>query len=133
SCLWRHDHAPAGFQWIDCLDKENSVLTYLRRDGDAHLVVVLNLTPVSHADYRIGAPAPGRYRLALNTDDDAFDGTGFPIPAELETEGSPMHGFPQSLLLRLPPLAALVLAPVAVEKPKKKRATKKAAAPKRKK
>jgi 1,4-alpha-glucan branching enzyme len=126
ACLWRHDHDPSGFQWIDCLDRENSVLTYMRRDGDTHLVVVLNLTPMSHAPYRIGAPKEGRYRLALNTDDAAFDGNAFAVEAELSTEPVPMHGFPQSLTLRLPPLAALVFAPIADKPVKRKPATKKA-------
>jgi 1,4-alpha-glucan branching enzyme len=120
-CLWRHDHEPEGFQWIDCLDRENSVLAYTRRDGDDHVVVVLNLTPVSHATYRIGAPSAGRYRLVLNTDDARFDGTGFAVEQELATDGEPMHGFPQSLTLRLPPLSVLVLAPVAAKKAKSPR------------
>jgi 1,4-alpha-glucan branching enzyme len=128
SCFWRHDHDPSGFQWIDCLDRENSVLTYARHDGDQHLVVVLNLTPVTHAGYRIGAPAAGRYRLLLNTDDVKFDGTGFAVEGELATEAEPMHGLPQSLTLRLPPLAALVLAPVAAAR--KKAASKRKQTPK---
>jgi 1,4-alpha-glucan branching enzyme len=119
-CLWRNDHEAKGFQWIDCLDRENSVLAYVRRDGDDHLVVVLNLTPVPHQTYRIGAPAAGRYRLILNTDDVSFDGSGFAVEHELATEDTPMHGFAQSLNLRLPPLAALVFAPVPVAAPRKK-------------
>ena len=130
SCLLRRDHEADGFQWIDCLDRENSVLAYTRRDGDEHLVVVLNLTPMSHATYRIGAPQAGRYRLVLNTDDANFDGTGFEVATELATEDEPQHGFPQSLTLRLPPLSALVFEPVAVKKPTKKKAAKKAASKK---
>jgi 1,4-alpha-glucan branching enzyme len=125
-CLWRHDHEAAGFQWIDCLDRENSVLTYSRRDGDDHLVVVLNLTPVTHATYRIGTPKAGRYRLILNTDDVNFDGTGFAVETEPATEPESKHGFPQSLNLRLPPLAALVYEPVPEAKTKAKAPRKKA-------
>jgi len=90
------------------------------------VVVVLNLTPVSHATYRIGAPQAGRYRLVLNTDDVQFDGTGFEAAAELATEDEPQHGFPQSLTLRLPPLSALVFAPVAAAQSTTKNAAKKA-------
>ena len=120
SCLWRHDHEPEGFQWIDCVDRENSVLAFVRRDCDDQLLVVLNLTPVTHDNYRIGAPVAGRYRLELNTDDAAFDGTGFAVETEIATEAEPQHGFPQSLSLRLPPLAALVFAPIAAKKRKRK-------------
>jgi 1,4-alpha-glucan branching enzyme len=131
--LWRHDHDSSGFQWIDCLDRENSVLSFMRRDGDDHLVVVMNMTPIAHPTYRIGAPLVGRYRLVLNTDDASFDGTAFEVEAELATDPEPMHGFPQSLSLSLPPLSVLVFAPVVEEKAKpavKKKAVKKAAAPK---
>ncbi len=117
-CLWRSDHEPEGFQWIDCLDRENSVLAYSRRAGDDHLVVVLNLTPVAHPTYRIGAPSAGRYRLILNTDDLRFDGSGLAVEHELATDGEPMHGFPRSLTLRLPPLSALVFAPAAASRAK---------------
>jgi 1,4-alpha-glucan branching enzyme len=127
-CLWRRDHEVAGFQWIDCLDRENSVLAFRRRDGDEHLVVVLNLTPVTHTGYRIGAPAAGRYRLVLNTDDASFDGTGFAVESELTTEPEEKHGFPQSLSLRLPPLAALVFEPVVKGKAKRSTAPRKKAA-----
>jgi 1,4-alpha-glucan branching enzyme len=65
----------------------------------------------------------------LNTDDASFDGTGFAVETELATEDEPKHGFPQSLNLRLPPLAALVFAPVGASTTKKK-TTKKAANPK---
>ena len=129
SCLWRRDHEPSGFQWIDCLDRENSVLAYARHDGDDHLVVVLNLTPVTHESYRVGAPAAGRYRVVLNTDDGRFDGTGFAVEPEIATDAEPKHGFAQSLLLRLPPLAAIVFAPVHAKK--RKAATKTASRRKR--
>jgi 1,4-alpha-glucan branching enzyme len=129
SCLWRHDHEAEGFQWIDCLDRENSVLAFVRRDGNDFLVVVLNLTPVTHTNYRIGAPMAGRYRLVLNTDDAGFDGTGFTVEPELATEAEPKHGFEQSLSLQLPPLAVLVFAPVAPPAPALKIKKRRASAP----
>jgi 1,4-alpha-glucan branching enzyme len=107
-CLWRGDHDPEGFRWIDCGDRTNSVVSYERIDREDRLLVVLNLTPVTHEAYRIGAPRSGAYRLVLNTDDARFDGTGFDVAAEIPTEPEPQHGMPQSLVLRLPPLAALV-------------------------
>jgi 1,4-alpha-glucan branching enzyme len=135
-CLWRRDHEPEGFQWIDCQDRKNSVLAYVRRDGDDHLVVVLNLTPVAHEHYRIGAPLAGRYRLIVNTDDAVYGGTGFVTETELTTDSEPMHGFPQSLTLRLPGLSALVFEPIVKRKRAKRapvvRESRVAATPKKK-
>jgi 1,4-alpha-glucan branching enzyme len=110
-CLWRVDPDPEGFAWIDCNDRENSVISYERRDGPDHLVVVLNFTPVPREEYRVGAPVPGRYVQRFTSDDPRFGGSQFATSPVLDTEDIPFHGHPQSLRLRLPPLGALVLGP----------------------
>ncbi|MQX35369.1 1,4-alpha-glucan branching protein GlgB [Roseospira navarrensis] len=112
--LHRHDCESDGFYWIDCTDYQNSVVAYVRRESaepDADFVlVVCNLTPMVREDYRIGAPQPGWYEEILNSDDARFGGSGVTndravaLPQEA-------HGFPQSLLLTLPPLATVILKP----------------------
>jgi len=109
SAFWRFDHEPQGFSWIDVADKDNSVVSYVRRDGDRQAVVAINLTPVPRGDYRIGAPSPGRYQMLLNSDDRRFGGSGWGAVEAVESEEVPFHGYPQSLRLNLPPLGALVL------------------------
>jgi 1,4-alpha-glucan branching enzyme len=111
SPLWRRDYQPEGFSWIDVADRESSVLSFVRRDGPDHAIVVMNLTPVPRPDYRIGAPSNCTYRLRLSTDDAAFGGSGFPVRAETPAEPSPFHGYPQSIRLDLPPLGVLVMVP----------------------
>ncbi|HEX6059043.1 MAG TPA: 1,4-alpha-glucan branching protein GlgB, partial [Gemmatimonadaceae bacterium] len=111
SCFWRRDHEPEGFSWIDVADRDNSVLSYLRRDGAEHAIVVLNLTPVPRENYRIGAPGEGTYVELLNSDDGRFAGSGYPTVQRAESEASPFHGFERSIRLTLPPLSMLVLAP----------------------
>jgi 1,4-alpha-glucan branching enzyme len=107
--LWREDHDPRGFQWIDVADAMNSVLSYVRRDGDDHLVVVLNLTPIPREDYRIGAPEPGTYVQRFSSDDRRYGGSEVRTLVSVDTEDTPFHGYPQSMRLVLPPLGALVL------------------------
>jgi 1,4-alpha-glucan branching enzyme len=110
-CLWRSDYQPGGFAWLDCNDRRNSVVSYVRQDGEDSLVVVLNLTPAPHDDYRVGMPDAGRYAERLSSDAALYGGSGFETLPTPETEPLPAHGFPHSLRLRLPPLAALVLRP----------------------
>ncbi|MBZ5639959.1 MAG: 1,4-alpha-glucan branching protein GlgB [Acidobacteriia bacterium] len=110
-CLWRSDPDPWGFSWIDCNDHASSVISYLRRDGDGHLVVILNLTPVPRDGYRVGTPRAGRYAKGLSTDDPAYGGSGYGGLESVLTEPIPFHGQPQSVKLDLPPLAAMVLVP----------------------
>jgi 1,4-alpha-glucan branching enzyme len=109
--LWRNDPSPDGFRWISVNDRENSVLAYERRDGDAHVVVAFNLTPVPRDGYRIGAPRAGTYRRLLCTDEQRYGGSGYPTPERIETMASPMHGYEHSMELRLPPLSAVLLVP----------------------
>jgi 1,4-alpha-glucan branching enzyme len=111
SAFWRLDHDPSGFQWIDVHDRNNSVLSYVRRDGDRHAVVVLNMTPLPRDEYRIGVPEMGAYVQILSTDDPRFGGSGHPTRERVEVDPSPFHGYPQSMRLTLPPLGAIVLVP----------------------
>jgi 1,4-alpha-glucan branching enzyme len=110
-CLWRRDHEPDGFSWIDCNDRENSIVSYQRRDGEDHRVVVCNFTPVAREDYRIGVPRAGEYVRELSSDDPRYGGSEFETLARVATEPIETHGHPQSARLRLPPLGALILKP----------------------
>jgi 1,4-alpha-glucan branching enzyme len=109
--LWRSDPDPWGFAWIDCADRDSSIVSFLRRDGEDGVVVVLNLTPVPREGYRIGTPRPGRWLCRLSSDDGAFGGSGYPVPPEVGVEPTPWQGWPHSMLVTLPPLSALVLVP----------------------
>ncbi len=107
--FWRDDATWEGFKWIDVSDKENSVLSYLRRAGDSEAVIILNLTPIPRERYRVGVPKPGRYELLLSTDDRAWGGSGHGAFSAVEADASPFHGQPNSVELTLPPLGALIL------------------------
>jgi len=109
--LFRGDPDPENFSWVDCSDRANSIMSYVRRYAGDELFVVLNFTPVPRENYRLGAPSPGRWRERLSTDDPRFGGSEFETLASVETEPVPMHGRAQSFALRLPPLGALVLVP----------------------
>jgi 1,4-alpha-glucan branching enzyme len=97
-----------GFRWIDCNDAEQSVLSYLRQDGEHRVVVVLNFTPLPREDYGVGVPAPGRYRVLLNSDAALYGGSNIG-PSAAEAEASGWNGLPFSIRLTLPPLGALIL------------------------
>ena len=109
--LWRSDPDTFGFEWIDCSDKDNSVMSYMRRDVDKFVVVVLNFTPVPREGYRIGVPRSGRYVERLSTDDQRFGGSDFRTFAVVDADPVPTHGREWSLSLNLPPLGALILEP----------------------
>jgi 1,4-alpha-glucan branching enzyme len=107
------DCQPGGFEWIDCGDAENGVVSLLRRgrEVDPPVVAVFNFTPVLRGGYRVGLPAGGRWRELLNSDARAYGGGGAGNLGGVEAEPVPWHGRPASAVLTVPPLAAVFLAP----------------------
>jgi 1,4-alpha-glucan branching enzyme len=113
AALHQTDCTPAGFQWIDCSDWEQSVVSFVRRAEDpAHFVLVIcNFTPVPRAGYRVGTPAPGYYREILNTDAAVYGGSNVGNEGGVWSEAHPWQGQPHSLVVTLPPLAVVVFKP----------------------
>ncbi|MFA7095214.1 MAG: 1,4-alpha-glucan branching protein GlgB [Gammaproteobacteria bacterium] len=111
TALHKWDFEPQGFEWIDCNDAAQSVLSYLRRDGDDVVVVVLNFTPVPRENYRIGVPRPGYYREILNSDSIYYGGSNMGNGPGVMADDIPWMARPYSLNLTLPPLAGIVLRP----------------------
>ena len=110
--LYQHDFSAEGFEWVDCRDTEASVLSFLRKDRDGGLLlVVCNFTPVVRDNYQVGVPRGGWWRECLNSDAPLYGGSGQGNLGGVESAPVPAHGRYHSLMLRLPPLGALFLAP----------------------
>ncbi|MDD3759434.1 MAG: 1,4-alpha-glucan branching protein GlgB [Acidithiobacillus sp.] len=109
AALHEQDFQHEGFQWIDCHDARQSVLSFLRwdRNGD-FVVVVCNFTPVPREQYRIGVPHAGTYREIFNSDAAAYGGSNMGN-APRDSEALSWSGLPASLSLTLPPLAVVYL------------------------
>ncbi len=111
AALHEIDFEGNGFEWIDYGDRDNSVLSWLRRDrGGAYIVCVMNLTPVVREGYRVGVPTGGRFHTLINTDSAAYGGSGVG-PASVFADDQGHHGRSHSLQLTLPPLATLIIQP----------------------
>ncbi len=108
TALHHHDCEHEGFEWIDCHDASQSVVSFLRHSGEQPVVVVLNFTPVVRHNYRIGVPMRGLYRELLNTDAVCYGGSGVGNCGSTTTEDIPWMGRNYSINLVLPPLGALV-------------------------
>ena len=104
------DCEPEGFEWIDCDDTEQSVISYIRRGKDRNqlVVIVCNFTPVVRRNYRIGVSRGGYYRERVNTDSEVYGGGNVGNLGGGVAEAVPCHDQPFSLALTLPPLAALI-------------------------
>jgi 1,4-alpha-glucan branching enzyme len=116
--LYRHlpalhqlDHSPAGFEWVDASDSEQSVISLLRKGTSSGevVLVVLNFTPITRYGYEVGVPREGQWEEVLNTDAKQYGGGGCGNAGGVLAEARPKHGRPFSLSLTLPPLGAVFL------------------------
>ncbi|NJL42535.1 MAG: 1,4-alpha-glucan branching enzyme, partial [Pseudanabaena sp. SU_2_4] len=98
-----------GFQWIDCSDNQNSVVSFLRKDKSGNAVVVIcNFTPVLHSNYRIGVPKKGFYSEIFNSDATVYGGSGAGNYGGKHSENWGYHNMPFSIDVCLPSLGTLV-------------------------
>ncbi len=113
AALHQVDFEPAGFEWVDFQDVDNSVVVFLRRarTRDDHLAVVSNLTPVPRPAYRIGVPEACFYREILNTDLEKYGGSGVTNHPGRQAVPLSWHNQPCSMELALPPLGVVILKP----------------------
>jgi len=109
--LWRDDFEEYGFQWIDCNDNKNSVISFMRREKSTGewLVVIANFTPQAHSNYRIGVPVSGYFEELFNTDAENYGGSNMGNMGGSFTDEWHIHGYDYSLDLTLPPLSVLVM------------------------
>ena len=105
--LWDGDCGAEGFRWIDSADHANSIFSYARstRDGSSQILVLLNLTPVLRANYRVGLPRAGHWDEVLNSDAEIYGGGNKGNRGGVHASGIPMHNQPQSAEFNLPPLS----------------------------
>jgi len=107
--LHRYDFESQGFEWIDCHDCQQSVLSFVRQADGEQLICVFNFTPVVRQGYRIGLPRQGAYREVLNTDSASYGGSNSGNAGWITADDRGWMGRPASAMITLPPLGALVL------------------------
>ncbi|HYO77270.1 MAG TPA: alpha amylase C-terminal domain-containing protein, partial [Thermoanaerobaculia bacterium] len=106
------DMSPDGFEWVDCCDTENSIVTVMRKSKsrpDEVVVIALNFTPLPRQNYQIGVPRGGHWREILNSDAPLYGGSGQGNMGGVDAAPIPLHGRRWSATVTLPPLGAVFL------------------------
>ncbi|AZZ95925.1 1,4-alpha-glucan branching protein GlgB [Pseudoalteromonas sp. R3] len=113
--LFELDNSPCGFQWIDCHNGEQSILSFARfgKSRADLMVVVSHFTPQVLHSYRIGVPQAGIYQVVFNSDDTDLFGSGIaPVAHQqqmLQSKAIGSHGFEHSIEITIPPLSTVYL------------------------
>ena len=139
--LWQRAFDSDGFEWIDADNADQSIISFIRRGDDPKedLVILINFDVNAREDFRMGVPEWGVYEELFNTDNERFGGSGVVNTGKIKCQDEPWNGREQSIVVRVPPLAGMVLKRTGtLRRPakktaaaEKKPATKKASAPKK--
>jgi 1,4-alpha-glucan branching enzyme len=115
--LWQVDFTHEGFKWMDSNDVDNSVIGFARfaYDHRDHLVCIVNFTPQTLHNYKMGVPSGMAYQEILNSDADRFGGSNVVNLNILEPTQEPYGEAPYHINLSLPPLSGVILKPVLEE------------------
>ena len=130
AALWQRGYESGGFEWIDADNSDQSIVSFVRRGDDPadDLVILINFDVNAREDFRLGVPEWGVYAEKFNSDAAEFGGSGVLNEGRLRCEDVAWNGREQSIVLRVPPLAGVVLKKVAKQAKPKKPAAKTAAA-----
>ncbi len=111
--LHQRDFDYRGFEWIDCHNRQDSVLAYIRRAADPNdfLVVAMNFTPVPRHNYCIGVPEKCWYQELFNSDSAFYTGSNVGNGPGVMAIEPGHHGRPAAIEIALPPLGAVVFKP----------------------
>jgi 1,4-alpha-glucan branching enzyme len=110
----------SSFEWIDGGNSNDSILIYTRKGHDVvnDLVVVLNMTPITHHGFRVGMPSTGKWTEIFNSDAKAYWGSGVENSGPLVAEAVSWHGRDNSISIAVPPLGAVIFKKAAQVPPK---------------
>ncbi|MBL4810948.1 MAG: 1,4-alpha-glucan branching protein GlgB [Rhodobacteraceae bacterium] len=108
--LYAKDCDASGFEWIDGGDADSSILSFARygNDGDPPCLVICNFTPVERTGFRQGVPQAGRWDEIINTDAQAYGGSGKGNLGGAASDAVAAHGRDHSINITLPPLSTLI-------------------------
>jgi 1,4-alpha-glucan branching enzyme len=109
--VWSRDNDPSGFQWIDANDAGRNVFSFIRKGSDdsPDVVCVANFASVPHDDYRVGLPTEGEWEEILNTDAEAYAGSGVGNFGSVTAVAGDWSGQPAHATIVVPPLATVWL------------------------
>ena len=108
--LYRMDYDPQGFEWINCVDWEKSMVSFMRRTAkpEETLVVICNFSDVAYDAHQVGVPYAGKYKEILNSDAEAYGGSGFVNPRVKIAKKVECDDRPYSLTVKVPALGICI-------------------------
>ena len=111
--LYENEFDGSGFEWIDCENRGDSVLIWMRKAKRAEdfVIICCNFTPVVRDNYLVGVPEGGVYQELFNSDSQYYGGSNAGNLTKLTASQPGHHSRPYKLSIKLPPLGCVILKP----------------------
>ena len=111
--LYERGYTDDGFTWIDADNSKQSIVSFVRQgeDIDDDLVILINFDPASYESFRVGVPREGDWEVIFDSDRPEFGGSGYAgeEPYTCSSEPYPWNGQMDSIEIKVPGLAGVVL------------------------
>ncbi len=108
--LYAMDYSPEGFEWIDSISANESIIVFERKTDKKEdtLVIICNFTPMEHTAYQVGVPYRGKYKEIFSSDDRRFGGEGKNNKTLRQTKKEACNEREYSISVTVPPLSFTV-------------------------
>ena len=108
--LWKLDYDSDGFEWINCVEWEKSMVTFLRKSKKQEdtLVVICNFSDVTYEEELVGVPYAGKYKELLNSDAKEYGGTGVVNPRVKIAKKEETDDRPYTIKVKVAPLSVAI-------------------------
>ncbi|MFT3702326.1 MAG: 1,4-alpha-glucan branching protein GlgB [Agriterribacter sp.] len=109
--LYQNQFNIYGFEWVDLNHRDQSVIVYKRKGKDPKedVLVVLNMTPNVHFDWKIRVYGKEQWKEIFNSDQKKYWGSGNVLNPDVKTILIDKKEKLYEVNLHLPPLGAVVL------------------------
>ena len=109
SPLYELDNVPEGFEWINNISANETILVFLRKDEAGRtLLIVLNFADAPRNNYKIGVPFEGMYKEIFSSDNEKYGGYGMVNPRVKASKKSECDGREDSIKIKVAPLSVSI-------------------------
>ena len=127
--LFQKDYDPSGFEWINCMDADENLLSFMRRGEkpEDDLLIIVNFSPLVYEKHKVGVPYNGKFKEIFNSDSKEFGGDGNTNPRAKSSKKVFCDDRENSIEILVPPMGISVFKCTKVEEkaePKKPAAKK---------
>ena len=107
--LYKKDYQPDGFEWVNCMDSANNIVSFIRKTDkkEETLLFICNFAPVLHEDI-MGVPFEGKYKEIFNSDAVKFGGSGKGNPRMKTSREEDSDGRKHAITVQVPPMSICI-------------------------